>query len=103
MVNKITISELRTITENFFDFLEKTMNIKEVEITETYYWNVLDGKYDVDNQPQDLGIGNLLEDLDFLKSIVASKDAAVAPNLAHLSPILDYISSHAKHVTLIKN
>lgn len=33
MVNKITINELRELTENFFDFLERTMNIKEVDIT----------------------------------------------------------------------
>lgn len=56
---------------------------------------MLDGKCDV-SQPKDLGIGNLLEGLYFLKSIVASKGAEVSPNLTHLSPIIDYISSSAK-------
>ena len=91
-VDNINIDELRLVTNYFFDYLENNMNVKNLEITKDYYWSVLHpDRYDMDQQPDKLGIGQLSEDLYFLKEILKNKDLAVAPNLSHLCAVLEFI------------
>lgn len=97
MANEISINELRNLTNYFFDYLENTMGIKQIEIKEDYYWDVLSpAKYDIDTEPEKLGVGQLTEDLYFLKEILKDKDLAVVPNLTHLCAVLEYICYNAK-------
>ena len=94
MENKITVNELRVLANNFFDSLEKEIGAKEILIKETMYWHVLtDEKYDVLNQPTNLGVGNLLDDLEFLHAVLVNKDLAVLPNLCHFASLIDYLSN----------
>lgn len=94
MENKISIQELRVLTDNFFDNIEKDFGASEIPIRQSMYWHVLpDEKYDVNNDPKQLGIGNLRDDLEFLKNILNDKEKAVLPNLYHLAAILDYLSN----------
>jgi hypothetical protein len=91
-VDNISIDELRTVANYFFDYLENNMNIKNVEVTEDYYWSVLhQHRYDIDQQPGKLGMGQLSEDLYFLKEILKNKDLAAAPNLSHLCAVLEFM------------
>ncbi len=94
MENKITVDELRVLANNFFDYLEKELGSKEIVIKETMYWHVLaEEKYDVLNQPTDLGVGNLNDDVEFLKALLINKDLAVLPNLFHFASLIDYLSN----------
>ena len=63
-VGYINTDELRLVANYFFDYLENNMNIKNLEIMEDYYWSVLhSGRYDMDQQPDKLAIGQLNKDL----------------------------------------
>jgi hypothetical protein len=88
----IRVDELRLLANFFFDFLEYKMELDTIEITEDFYWSTLSPeKYNLDKQPDKLGVGQLSEDLYFLNEILKNKELAVAPNLIHFSALLDFI------------
>lgn len=93
MENNISVSELRNLATSFFDYLENVMKVDKVNVGEDYYWSTLcPEKYNMDQQPEKLGVGQLSEDLQFLREILKNKEFAVAPNLVHFSAVLEYIS-----------
>lgn len=93
MESKISVSELRVLAGNFFDYLENVMDFKEIEITKSLYWTVSDPeKYDMENKPHAIDVGNLIDDLDFLKPAILDSEQAVIPNMTHFAAILDYIA-----------
>ena len=66
---KIKISELRTISKHLFEYLIRSGR-KEIEFDEDYYWYVKDDvAYNPDDEPTDLSLGQLSDDLVELRKI----------------------------------
>jgi hypothetical protein len=96
MTEKINIAELQQITNEFFEHILNVLEIDSIELTESLYWSIHDEeKYKVENQPQNMGLGDLYDDMEFLKHILKDKDQAVPAMMMHLAPILDYLSTKA--------
>ena len=50
-----------------------------------------DGTHEKD--PKDFGMGQLYDDIDFLRNILDDSSHAVPPMMIHLAPILQYLST----------
>lgn len=72
------------------------MGLSTIEVTKDFYWEALfPEKYDMEKEPTQLGVGQLADDVDFLKNILKNKELAVAPNLTHFSALLEFICYYA--------
>ena len=97
---EVSLSDLRSIANNLFDFLEHTMHVQKIVLEADMYWEVLESeKYNLDATPENLGVGQLYDDLEFLRGCLADKSNAAPANFQHLAAILGYIATHAEFNT----
>src|SRR4051794_20177949 len=73
----IKISQLRTIIDLILSHIENDLQLEEIELTEDYYWNIPDEVlYSVAQNPEELSIGSLYDDLEFLIPLLKDKEQA---------------------------
>jgi hypothetical protein len=90
----IDIAELRQITDLIFEHMLNTLEIKSVELMEDMYWTISSNDlYDVEKDPKDFGIGQLYDDVDFLRHILDDESQAVPAMMMHLAPIFQYLAT----------
>ena len=88
---KVTISELRSISENLFVHLEK-MGLDTIDIENDFYWVISEEKrYNAYNEPKEFTLGQLTDDWSELKQILQGENEPIAYALAWLSSILRVI------------
>lgn len=91
--HELVISELREISNTIFDHIEEVLSIESVPLTEDLYYEVLgDQKYKISEVSPEYSIGQLSDDLQFLKAIALDKSRATPLSLMHLAPILEYMA-----------
>ncbi len=84
------IEKLRVITNLIFDHIRDDLKIEEVSLDKDFYWGIpTELLYDVE-KPNDLDMGQLSDDLEFLSKI-ENKEEAVSIMFTHLAPLLRYI------------
>ncbi len=94
MTKTIDIAELQQITDLIFDHILNTLDVKSIELTKDLYWSISPNElYDVEKDPKDFGMGQLYDDIDFLRKILDDNSHAVPPMMIHLAPILQYLST----------
>jgi hypothetical protein len=90
----IDIAEIRRISDLIFEHILNNLEVKSVELTEDMYWTITPNDiYDIGNDPKDFGIGQLYDDLDFLRRILDDESQAVPAMMMHLAPILGYLAT----------
>jgi hypothetical protein len=88
---RIQIAELKRITNQLLDHIEKS-EVESVEISADYYWHVpKDERYDHYKKPAELSIGQLSDDWMELKKILDGENKPIAFALVWLSNILRYV------------
>jgi len=93
-IKKIDILELRKITNLIFEHIIDILEIESVELTEDMYWSISPKDlYDIEHEPKNLGIGQLYDDLDFLRNTIKDESAATPPMMIHLAPIFQFLST----------
>jgi len=103
MAKTIDIAELRQITDLIFDYILNTLQVSSVELTEDLYWSIsTNDLYDIKKEPKDFGMGQLYDDIDFLRKILNDDSQAVPPMMMHLAPIFKYLSSQVNWYELDK-
>lgn len=94
---KISVSELRKITEKLFNHLEE-INQDPIEITNDYYWDISEEeRYNIENEPKDLTIGQLTEDWEFLQNIKKDEEQTISYAFVWLGKILQAIGEKVVH------
>lgn len=89
----IEIAELKKIVNMILDRIENDLEIKEVELTEDYYWDVAEKVlYIREDSAAEIYVGSLCEDLEFLRPLLLDKDRAVSLMLIHVAPLLRYLA-----------
>jgi hypothetical protein len=89
----INISELRKIADSILSHIENELRLKEVALTEDYYWNVADDVlYMGENMEKAISVGCLYADREFLLPLLNDKAQAFPLMLIHLAPILRYLA-----------
>src|SRR6185312_15579741 len=91
--NTIDIEALRKVTNRIFDFIERDLQVKSVELFKNYYWSISeDLLYDMDQQPRELDVGSLVDDLDFVMAAERDPSQAIPLTLMHIAPLLQLLS-----------
>mgnify|MGYP001128021950 CR=1 FL=1 len=91
----IDISTVKAAVNLLLDHITES-GLKNLPLSEQFYWKVLDNeKYVMNKPPGDLGVGDLFADLDFVEEVVSDSRQLTALTLTELGPILTYIGEVA--------
>jgi hypothetical protein len=88
----IQIDVLRRVVNGIFDFIEKDLGIREVDLKKDHYWNVFDDDMYELARPEELGAGSLRDDWEFLLSSAKDRGQQLPIMLIHVAPILQALS-----------
>ena len=85
----IDVADLRLVVERIFDFMQKDLSLQEVALDENYYWQVAeDDLYSIKQAPEQLDVGSLLDDWEFVQSAKLDPEQALPLLLLHVAPLL---------------
>lgn len=100
MDQEIDIAELQQISNKIFDHILHVLQIRSVSLTKDMYWTISpDQKYNIDSSPVSFGVGQLYDDLEFLRKILTDEDQACPAMMMHLAPIFYYLSTQVSWYT----
>lgn len=89
---EIDIVELKRVVDRLLDHLIHTRGVRVVELKNNYYWTVPDDQvYDMARNTFELGIGSLVDDWDFVSSLLDKETDPVTYQLTEVAPLLRYI------------
>ncbi|MCK4764119.1 MAG: hypothetical protein KAW12_18110 [Candidatus Aminicenantes bacterium] len=88
---KIKVSDLKKLSSIVLKHLEKNGE-KEIELSSDYYWYIpKEQLYDLDNDPDELLMGQLYDDWENLNMILKREDEPLGYALVWLSSIFRFI------------
>lgn len=88
---QIEVSKLREISKKLFSHLENN-GYDQVELEVDFYWNIPEEeKYQMENSPKDLDIGQLDEDWDFLQEVLKQDHEPIGYEFVWLGKVLEAI------------
>ncbi len=88
---RIKISGLRDASRLIFDYLE-TMNIADIELDEDFYWCIPRSyAYDLTAEPDHFELGQLSDDWEEIRRMLAAESEPLGYHLVWLSAILKAI------------
>ena len=91
MTEKITLDELRAVSNLLFDYLEKCGH-HSIDLDKDYYWVISEkDRYDPYENPKDVSLGQLYDDWHDLRNVMSGKFPPIAHHLVRLSSILSYV------------
>ncbi|WP_020394825.1 hypothetical protein [Thiolinea disciformis] len=93
MEDKVSIVQLKKITNYIFDSIIQDLKINTVQLNDDMYWSIdEDELYEINKEPSNFGIGQLYDDLFFLRKIVTEPKNTTSLMFMHLAPILIYLA-----------
>ncbi|WP_143326058.1 hypothetical protein [Vandammella animalimorsus] len=94
MQDGIKISELREMANKIFDEFEQ-MGCSEFVLNEDFYWDIHENeRYDLKREPEGCAVGQLFDDIYFLRKMLEGEEAVCSIMFIHLAPILRYMALH---------
>ncbi len=94
---QIDVSKLREISEILFTHLEQR-GYDQLELEVDFYWNIPENeKYQMENAPKELDIGQLDEDWEFLQKVLDPERETLRYAFVWLGTILQAIGEKAVH------
>jgi hypothetical protein len=91
-VTEIDLVKLRQAVNRLLDHIIETRGIRAVALDDQYYWEVPPGvRYKVDVDPDELEIGNLADDWEFVANLLRADSPPVAYQLTELALLLEYL------------
>lgn len=86
--DSVSIDALRKTINGIFDFIEKDLGIKDVELKQNYYWSIADDVlYAMESPPKQPDVGSLRDDWDFVLS-ASTRDQQIPIDFIHVAPLL---------------
>jgi hypothetical protein len=104
MSNRIELDVLRDVTNRILDFIEHDLQMKSVELPHNFYWSIAgdDELYKMDDAPEELACGSLVDDYDFVSSAHKDRDQAIPLVLMHVAPLLRALATAVPNYKLPK-
>ena len=94
MSHSVDLKVLREVTDRIFEFMERELQISSVELRHNFYWDVSDEVlYQMEQQPQELDCGSLVDDADFVAAAHKDPAQAIPLVLMHIAPLLRALST----------
>lgn len=93
---QIDIAALQKQVNAIFDHILQIQEVEKVNLEEDYYWHMdNDNLYDVTKDPSNMGIGSLVDDLEFLSGDISDISNTSPLMLMHVAPLLEYLATEA--------
>jgi len=93
--NEIDLKTIKFALNSVLDHVIEDLGFTTISIEESkdFYWDCPAPElYDSTKKPDELTVGRLSDDADFVASIKRGQSADVSYNLVHLAPLLRYIA-----------
>lgn len=85
---KITIAELRRVTEKHLRHLEER-GVTAVDLEQDFYWSIPSEQlYNTDEEPSGLEVGQLVDDVEELRRVDRGEKEPIGYGLVWLSAVL---------------
>jgi len=89
---EINLQDLKLVVDRLFDHVIETRGIKSIDLKHSNYWNIpFPDVYDADRTPNNLDIGSLKDDWEFLSSLLQEDNQPVAYQFTEAAPLLRYL------------
>lgn len=85
----VDVNVVREVTDRIFDFIQRDLELWVVDLPENFYRDVAeDDLYEMGDQPKQLDVGSLADDMDFVKAAQKDPSQAISETLLHVAPLL---------------
>lgn len=89
---EIDLLKLKDVMNLLLDHIVVTRGVQSFEIEQANYWNIpTEEIYDATHQPSALDIGSLIDDWEFLLSLLDKENEPVTYQLTQLAPLIRYL------------
>lgn len=99
---EINIFQLKEVIDLVLDHIIKVRGVEFCELENEFYWNIPSPDVYEPKKPEELDIGSLSDDLEFVLKLLENNSQPVAYQLTHLAPLLRYLGEHLSEM-LAKN
>jgi hypothetical protein len=92
--SEINLKTVKQALNSVLDHLIEDLKLEKVSIenAKDFYWDCPAPEiYDSSKKPEDLTVGRLSDDVEFVQSIQRGQSGDVSYNLVHLAPLLRYV------------
>lgn len=90
---EISLEDLKTIINIILEQAQDDLGSNMLKLDHDFYYQIgLNETYNFSDEEPEVLIGQLYDDLEFLKKILDDRERGVTLMLDHLAPILRYIS-----------
>lgn len=85
----VDVNVLREVTNRIFDFIQRDLELRVVDLPENFYWEIPDDDlYELGAEPKQLECGSLADDADFVRAAYEDQSQAIPLVLMHVAPLL---------------
>ncbi len=86
---EIDVAQLKTVVDRLFHHIIKTRGVRRVELGSDLYWNIPEEElYNVVDRPEELDVGRLSDDWEFISKLINDEAHPVAYQLTEVAPLL---------------
>ncbi|SRR6266487_367341 len=98
--NTLDVEQLRAVVNRLFDHVINSRNIKKLTFSQEFYWNIpSESLYVMDAQPSEFNVGSLVDDWEFVQSVLREGSEPVAYQFTEIAPLLRYLGENIAEVT----
>ena len=92
--SNVQISVLREVVNRIFDFIERDLRMKSIELPNDFYWSIADDVlYKMEQHPGQLDCGSLADDYEFTAAAYDDPSQAIPLVLMHIAPLLKALAT----------
>lgn len=89
---EIDIREFKEVIDKIFSHIMEVRGIESINLGENFYWSLSeDQSYDMSKSPEDLGVGSLDDDWEFISKVLNRDAQPVAYQLVEAAQLLKRI------------
>ncbi len=86
---EIDVVKLKAVVDRLFRHIIETRGVQRIELGSDFYWNIPEEElYNVVDRPEELDIGRLSDDWEFVSGLLADDADPVARQLTEVAPLL---------------
>ncbi len=90
---EIKVEDLKVCINSILDHIINDLKLSKIELDQDFYWQIPEDElFLLGTKPENLTMGSLIDDQDFLQTIMTDKECAISLMLLHAYPLLRYIA-----------
>jgi hypothetical protein len=96
-VKSVDLRELQSVINRILEHIIETKGVKRIDLKKDFYWTIpTEGLYQMEEEPKQLDVGSLYDDLEFVRGLTNIENDPVAYQLTEVAPLLRYLGEVVK-------